>query len=568
MPRKRTLIACLFAAIGSAGIALVIASPPGNGETIELVAKFDTDDSGWLNSQERQAARSSVDSGLGINFDIHGIARRFSHGGPPSPTSTSGRVIDKESVSPVEGDLYDPSVLRTIFIDFESDDWEKELGSFHGTDVEVPATLTVDGQILPNCGIRFRGASSYSHVPAGLKRSFNVSIDMADEKQRLKGYKTLNLLNGHGDESLMSTVLYSRIARGYIPTPKANFVHVVINGESWGVYTNVEQFNKDFLKSNFGSKKGARWKVHGSPRGGGGLDYRGESPLAYEHPYERKSGGEEATAKLIELCRILDQTSPEELPSKLEPICDVEGLLWFLALDVGLINGDGYWVRASDYSIYLDNHDKFHFIPHDMNEAFRPARGGGGRKRGGMLVGLGIDLDFGGWMGGGQDRRRHAQEGHAEGTRQTKPRPEGSLPWELDPLTAAYDPDKPLYSKVLAVPQYRRQFLLNLRTLAQESLNWNEISGFVEFQRGLIGETFKNETHKLSSYEQFIALTETDAVGPQTLSNTRRRPRGPIPLQQFFEGRQSYLIDYANANLPMADDQLDQDTNVSTQANE
>ena len=56
---------------------------------------------------------------------------------------------------------------------------------------------------------------------------------------------------------------------------------------------------------------------------------------------------------------------------------DVDGVLWFLALDNALINSDGYWTRASDYTLYLDEKGKFHVIPHDMNEAFRPAGGPG-----------------------------------------------------------------------------------------------------------------------------------------------------------------------------------------------
>ena len=34
-------------------------------------------------------------------------------------------------------------VLRTLFLEFESADWEKELADFYHTDVEVPAKLTV-----------------------------------------------------------------------------------------------------------------------------------------------------------------------------------------------------------------------------------------------------------------------------------------------------------------------------------------------------------------------------------------------------------------------------------------
>ena len=84
-------------------------------------------------------------------------------------------------------------------------------------------------------------------------------------------------------------MLYSHIARQYIPAPKANFVKVVINGESWGVYVNAQQFNKEFLAENYKTSKGARWKVRGSPGGGGGLDYLGDDVADYKRRYEIKS---------------------------------------------------------------------------------------------------------------------------------------------------------------------------------------------------------------------------------------------------------------------------------------
>ncbi len=70
----------------------------------------------------------------------------------------------------------------------------------------------------------------------GMGRSghLNLTFDWADKKQSLYGYRTLNLLNSHADASFLRLVLYSRIAQDYIPVPKANYVHVVINGQSWG----------------------------------------------------------------------------------------------------------------------------------------------------------------------------------------------------------------------------------------------------------------------------------------------------------------------------------------------
>ena len=56
---------------------------------------------------------------------------------------------------------------------------------------------------------------------------------------------------------------------------------------------------------------------------------------------------------------------------------DIDGTLRFLALDVVLVNNDGYWVAArADYSLYQDPSGRFHLIPSDMNEAFRARAAG------------------------------------------------------------------------------------------------------------------------------------------------------------------------------------------------
>src|SRR5262245_8672428 len=235
------------------------------GQPRKLVKQFDKDGDGRLNKEEREAARAFLKT-------QGGGGRRGGPGGPGGPRGggfgrggETGKPGPHVSLGDVKSypnaSLYEPTALRTLILEFENKDWEAELQDFHGTDVEVPCTLTVDGKGYSNVGVHFRGMSSYGGVPAGYKRSMNLSLDFADAKQRLYGYKTLNLLNSHEDASMMSTVLYSHISRKYIPAPKANFVKVVINGESWGVYVNAQQFNKEFLKENYKTEKGARWKV-------------------------------------------------------------------------------------------------------------------------------------------------------------------------------------------------------------------------------------------------------------------------------------------------------------------
>ena len=126
------------------------------------------------------------------------------------------------------------------------------------------------------------------------------------------------------------------------------------------------------MAEHFGSSKGARWKVSGNPHADGGLRYLGENIVEYRDRFEIKSKDRpESWQALVALCRTLDRTPVNQLQEALEPILDVDGLLWFLAYDVALVNNDGYWTRASDYSILRDRRGKFHIIPHDMNEALR-----------------------------------------------------------------------------------------------------------------------------------------------------------------------------------------------------
>ncbi len=257
------------------------------GQQFKLVKQFDKNGDGWLNKEERQAAREHLKKeraggrgGFGRGRGGFGPPGMFGRGNQEAP-KPGPQVKPADVATYPKAPLYEPTVLRTFFLDFENKDWESELEDFHGTDVEVPCTLTVDGKTYRNVGVHFRGMSSYFAVPAGRKRSLNLKLALADGKQRLYGYRTLNLLNSHDDASFMSTALYSHIARQYLPTPKANFVKVVINGESWGVYVNTQQFNKDFLAENYKTTKGTRWKVKGSPGGRGGLDYAGEDVAVY-----------------------------------------------------------------------------------------------------------------------------------------------------------------------------------------------------------------------------------------------------------------------------------------------
>lgn len=439
----------------------------GAEEDIPLVARFDRDADKVLDRSERDAARAYLAE--------HPELRPPPRGSRLTRTGSPGVRLAESDVRayPDSVPLYDGGALRTLFIEFEHDDWEEELEAFWHTDVEVKAALRVDGKPYPDIGVSFRGNNSYTAVPRGLKRPFSLTIDFV-HKQKLLGHTSLNLLNANQDPSFLRSVLYLDIAREYIPAPKANFVRVVVNGENWGIYVNQQTFSKEFLEEHHGTDKGTRWK---SPNNsvGGGLAFLGDSIPLYRRWYEMKGKDDpDAWRKLIAATKILNHTPPGQAEAALAPVMDVDVMLRFLALDVALANQDGYWKDGSDFNLYLDPRGRFSALPHDVNEGLRS----GGRAGG-----------------------------------------PGSQP---DPLVALDDTNKALRHRLLAVPALRTRYLAYVREIAETWLEWDRLGPMVERYEKLIADDVARDSRKLDSTEAFQrGIHGTDDGTPPSATTIR-----------------------------------------------
>ena len=263
-------------------------------------------------------------------------------------------------------------------------------------------------------------------------------------------------------------------------------------------------------------------------------------PALYKRTYEIKTKDDpKAWAALIRMFRVLNETPAEKLEAALSPLLNIDGALKFLAVEMALVNSDGYWTRASDYNIYLDPKGQVHVIPHDMNEALMNegmGRGGRGRRGGPPPdLGRGGPPDGQGAMpvpppaGGGPPPDfvfRGGPGGRGFG-------PFGGGP-DLDPLIGLTDPTKPLRSKLLAVPSLRARYLSYVRDIAQRRLDWSKLEPMVKEYQALIDEDVKTDTRKLYSYEAFkngISGTEDS-------------------LQRFIERRREFLL---KVTIPGAD---------------
>ncbi|MHC4079586.1 MAG: CotH kinase family protein, partial [Planctomycetota bacterium] len=515
---SRSIYSHLVFAASLLGLAAEAATqpggPPGGGPRFrktELVQQFDKNKDGWLNDQERAAAREWLRDNPrqqrrgrgGRGGGRGGFGRRGREAEPEPENAAAQKPLTPGGVPHYpKKKLYDMDIVRTLFLEFPGQDWEEEVAAFYRTDVCVPAKLTVDGKTYPNVGVRFRGNSSYFGVPAGRKRSLNISMDLANQRQRLYRYKTLNLLNCH------------------LPATKANYVRVVINGESWGIYANVQQFNTDFLRDNFGTRRGVRWKVPPNFGGDAGLRYLGEDEWDYRDNYELKTGNARyCWPRLIRLCSVVDQVSAAERAKMLPKILDIDSVLWFLALDNVFMDGDGYHSRASDYALYEDPRYRFHLFFYDNNEVMR---GGGGGGRGGGRGG------FGGRGGG---------------------RGPGGPSGPMSPLQAADDYNRPLARALLSNPAWRARYLAHVRTTTRNWLDWEKVGPVFRQYQQLIDADIRRDRKRLYGYAEFQRGVE-GAEGEREEGAGARRGRRSRSLRSFVTERYRFLMEHRELKGP------------------
>ena len=444
-----------------------------------------------------------------------------------TPGSPGPKVTPADVKNYPNAPLYDLGTLRTIFLQFENADWEKELADFNNTDVEVPAIATVDGKTYPNVGVHFRGTSSYMMVPEGSKRSLNLSFDFVDKEQQLGGYRTLNLLNANDDPTFLRAVLYSEIARQYIPAPKANFVRVVINGESWGVYVNAQQFNKDFARDVLqeherraleGARPSRRTRRPGVYRRGRG---RLQAPVR-----DQDEGRSEIVGGPHQALPRAERDAGRQARSGARP-----DLRCRRSAEV-----PGARQRARQQRRLLDARERLQHLsgregPLPRDPA-RHERGSRRRGRSWLRTSAGIRARGTGrprwpwraWWA----RPQRAAAGRYGRTSGRGGRGMFGAPAtaELDPLIGLDDTTKPLRSKLLAVPALRERYMSYVRDIAQKHLDWKTLGPRVQQLQALIAEDVKNDTRKLYSTEAFKAETDGDERS----------------LKNFIEKRRAYLL--------------------------
>lgn len=396
--------------------------------------------------------------------------------------SADGRMLLTGKSAP--GGLYDSAVIRTIYLQFPQPNYWQLLINNYQTKIDIPATMTVDGVTYDSVGVRFKGQTSYLGTQNSQKKSFNITLDYVHPDQKLMGYKTLNLNNSFQDASFLREVFFQHQIRKHIPTAKSNFVQLYINGQSWGIYSNVQQLNKDFLDEWFFSNDGANFRADrpdGTPGGPGpggpgpgwgdgtaGMNYLGADTTLYKTYYTLKSSDvDNPWDYLVATCNALNNTPVAQLPEVLPNYLDIDRTLWFLASEIAFTDDDSYVYKGKmDYYLYYEPETgRMTPIEYDGNSVMALSR---------------------------------------------------ATSW--GPFYNETKVNYPLLNKILAVPMWRQRYLAHLRTIIADEMNPAVCNPMLDNYKLMIDSLVQADPKKMTSYTQFNP--EVQAL--KNFINTRR----------------------------------------------
>ena len=261
--------------------------------------------------------------------------------------------------------------VRQIEIFFSEPNWDDTLDLYYANNLGerlVADSIVIDGLVDENVGIKYKGNSSYN--VNNVKNPMNIKLDYINNGQSIDGYNVLKLSNGFRDPSFVREVLAYDIARDYMPSPKATYANVYVNGVLIGLYTCVQSIDDDFTNENFYERKGPFFKVENTGvtipgcTGQLGILTHYTDTNCYQRAYEMQSSND-----WTKLGRFLDTLNNHF--THIEDVMDIDRTLWMMAFENLTVCLDGP-INSIPHNFYLfqDNNGRFSPVIWDMNMSF------------------------------------------------------------------------------------------------------------------------------------------------------------------------------------------------------
>lgn len=377
---------------------------------------------------------------------------------------------------------------------------------------------------VENTGFRIRGNTSRWSA----KKSWKVSFNSFTPGRKFRGLEKMNINGEHNDPSLIrAKICWDMMRFMEIPASRANHVELYINHEYTGLHLNVEHIDEEFVRSRFGDLHGNLYKCLWPAD----LAYLGEDPDKYKFKHEERKAYELKTnviyddyADLARFIGVLDMKPGAEFACSLKEAFNVGTYLKIMAVDVLTGNWDNYIWLKNNYYLYLNpGSGRLEFIPYDMDNTF------------------GVD-----WFG---------------------------VDWmNRDLYNWSNEEPRPLYEKLMSVPEFRDQYSYYLRYLLDNYFNYGKLNSSIYRLHNMIRPYVLEDPHYPLDYGYTIEAFDrslSEAAGDHVRSGifpflnqraasarSQLETNPPDPVIQFLDWNQPGTGDTLSIRVKVEDDDL------------
>jgi hypothetical protein len=286
-------------------------------------------------SESSTGAGTGTTTGAGTSGDSSS-----SSGAAETSTSTGGEA----SAWPEPcADIYDSDILPTFELTFSDDAWQGiEADCSEGAQNYYPVEFTYDGETVAAMA-RLKGNWSYDCR----KYQFVISFNEEDPEARFHGLRKIVLDAPWYDHTLLHERLAFPLFESLgLPYSCANNARLLVNGEYYGLYANLERLDKEYLQRHFEEADGN----------------------LYEAGYELETN--EAENNTANLEALWAATTIEEVAA----LVDLDQAVAEWAAEAMLPAMDGYWAGVEiNYFLYDHPSRGFLYLPYDLDLAFGDA---------------------------------------------------------------------------------------------------------------------------------------------------------------------------------------------------
>ena len=211
-----------------------------------------------------------------------------------------------------------------------------------------PASIRVGDISITEVGVRKKGFVGSVLQKSEERPSLRVKVDKYVEGQRIANYEKITLNNNLTDLTRVRTCLTYHIFRenGY-PAPRCNLANVMMNGESLGLYTHVEDVKEDFLDREFNNHTGSLYEITIVDFS---LEHLEQGLGRWEPKTDSTSLDEEY---LLNVSKAL-LSDNESLEEELGAVLDINAFIQFWALETITAHTDGYSANSNNSFVYFD----------------------------------------------------------------------------------------------------------------------------------------------------------------------------------------------------------------------